>query len=298
MTRFPILVQFEYHVASETAAATAEYLHDVLNDDPSVPSLRIPTCFVPETGNMAPPDAQLASEAERVMVVLLADDHLAANARKTTKSGVSWADYLVRLRELCQSVPTHRFMPIQLTENGWPIDARLADINFLRAWAINDADQRRKFIGRRLVNLLIRQLHSQTGEGDSSPVTIFLSHTKLDLESEPRVVRTLLAHLIADQPEKTWFDSGDIESGSQFAKAIERGISDTALLSVVTDSYSSRSWCRREVLLAKRHQRPVVQRAVNSMEWLCGRRCGFASAGDAASCLCGGESESTETTGR
>lgn len=258
MTRFPVLVQFEYHVASETAAAAAEYLHDALNDDPSVPGLRIPTCFVPENGSMSPPDAQLANEADRVMVVLLADDHLAANARRTTKSGVTWADYVVRLRELCASSTAHRFMPVQLTENGWPIDARLADVNFLRAWAIDDADQRLKFIARRLVHRLIRQLQSQTSESDASPVTIFLSHTKLDLESEPRVVRVLLAHLTANQPEKTWFDSGDIESGSQFARAIERGISDTALLAVVTDSYSSRSWCRREVLLAKRQQRPVV----------------------------------------
>lgn len=258
MMRLPVLVQFEYHAASETAAATADYLHDALNDDPSVPGLRVPTCFVPETGSLEPPVTQLASEADRILVILLADDHLAANARKPTKSGVTWADYVVRLRELCESSPAHRFMPVQLTESGWPIDARLADVNFLRAWAIDDADQRRKFIARRLVHRLIRQLQSQTSDSDASPVTIFLSHTKLDLESEPRVVRELLAHLTANQPEKTWFDSGDIESGSQFAKAIERGISDTALLAVMTDSYSSRSWCRREVLLAKRHQRPVV----------------------------------------
>jgi SLOG cluster2/TIR domain len=258
MTQFPVLVQFEYHPASETAAATAEYLHDTLNDDPSVPGLRVPTCFVAENGSMAPPAAQLADEAERVVVVLLADDHLAANARKTTKSGVTWADYVVQLREHCRSSPIHRFMPVQLTENGWPIDSRLTDVNFLRAWAFDDAGQRRKFIARRLTHLLIRQLQSHTNDSEASPVTIFLSHTKLDLESEPRVVRALLAHLIADQPEKTWFDSSDIQSGSQFARAIERGISDTALVAIVTDSYSSRSWCRREVLLAKQYQRPVV----------------------------------------
>src|SRR5690606_19662801 len=90
------------------------------------------------------------------------------------------------------------------------------------------------------------------------PVTIFLSHAKADLNHEPQVVETLISHLSARLPEKTWFDSGNIEAGSCFAKAIEEGVKDAVLLVVLTDSYSSRAWCRREVLLAKFYQRPVI----------------------------------------
>jgi hypothetical protein len=149
-------------------------------------------------------------------------------------------------------------MPVQLTEKAFPIDSRLDDTNFLRAWAIDGVDERRKFIARRLVHLLIRRLQPRPDNEDAPPVTIFLSHTKMDLDSEPRVVKTLLGHLTATQPEKTWFDSGDISTGSRFAHEIEKGVKDAALLAIVTDSYSSRSWCRKEVLLAKHHQRPVV----------------------------------------
>ncbi len=255
--KFPLLVQFEYHPASADAAATAEYLHSVLNADPSVPALQVPTYFTPDDGSGEPPEPHLATEADRVMVVLLSDDHLAANARTPTKCGRTWGDYAVQIRDLCDA-SGHRFMPVQLTESGWPLDVRLGDTNFLRAWAVDDPEQRRKFIARRLVHLLDRRLRLHPDDEDAPAVTIFLSHTKMDLDNEPRVVKTLLAHLTATQPEKTWFDSGDIASGSRFAKAIERGVSDTALLAVVTDSYSSRSWCRREVLLAKHHQRPVV----------------------------------------
>jgi len=255
--RSALLVQFEYHPSSKDAAATAEYLHSVLNADPSVPGLQVPTCFTPEDGSGEPPEPRLASEADRVLIVLLADDQLAANARSATKNGMTWGDYAVRLRELCDA-SGNRFMPVQLTENGWPLDARLGDSNFLRAWAIDNVEQRRKLIARRLVHLLIRRLHPRAEDEDAPAVTIFLSHTKMDLETEPRVVKALLAHLTATQPEKTWFDSGDIASGSRFAKAIEAGVSDAALLAVITDSYSSRSWCRREVLLAKHYQRPVV----------------------------------------
>lgn len=255
--KFPLLVQLEFHPASKDAAAAAEYLHDVLNADPAVPGLQIPTCFTPDDGTGEPPEPRVATEADRVLVVLLADDHLASAARKPTKSGTTWGEYATKLRSLTEAAG-HRFMPVQLTEAAWPVDTRLSDTTFLRAWAIDGVDERHKFIARRLVHLLIRRLRPRTENEDAPAITIFLSHTKTDLEHEPRVVKTLLAHLTATQPEKTWFDSGDISTGSRFAREIEKGVEDSALLAVVTDSYSSRSWCRREVLFAKHHQRPVV----------------------------------------
>lgn len=254
---FPLLVQFEFHPASKEAAAAAEYLHSVLNADPAVPALQVPTYFTPDDGSGEPPEPRVATEADRVLVVLLADDHLAVSARKPTKSGVTWGEYATKLRSITVAAG-HRFMPVQLTESAYPIDKRLDDTNFLRAWAIEGVEERHRFIARRLVHLLIRRLLPRPDNEEAPPVTIFLSHTKLDLEHEPRVVKTLLAHLTATQPEKTWFDSGDISTGSRFAHEIEKGVKDTALLAIVTDSYSSRSWCRREVLLAKHHQRPVV----------------------------------------
>jgi hypothetical protein len=257
VAKFPVLVQFEFHPASKEAAAAAEYLHEVLNADPAVPGLQIPTYFTPDDGSGEPPVPRLATEADRLLVILLADDHLAVAARKPTKSGMTWGEYATKLRELTEAAG-HRFMPVQLTESAWPIDKRLDDRNFLRAWAIDGVEERHKFIARRLVHLLIRRLRPRPENEDAPPVTIFLSHTKMDLEHEPQVVKKLLAHLTATQPEKAWFDSGEISTGSRFAEEIEKGIKDTALLAIVTDSYSSRSWCRKEVLFAKHHQRPVV----------------------------------------
>lgn len=255
--KFPLLVQFEFHPASKEAAAAAEYLHEVLNADPAVPGLQIPTTFTPDGGSGEPPEPAVATEADRVLVVLLADDHLAAAARKPTATGMTWGEYATQLRSLTEAAG-HRFMPVQLTKNAWPIDKRLDDTNFLRAWAIDGVEERHKFIARRLVHLLIRRLRPRRDNDDAPPATIFLSHTKMDLEDEPRAVKALLSHLTASQPEKTWFDSGDISTGSRFAHEIEMGVKDSALLAIVTDSYSSRSWCRKEVLFAKYHQRPVV----------------------------------------
>lgn len=257
MTKFPLLVQFEFHTASAEAAATAEYLRTVINDDAAVPGLRIPTCFTPDDYSFMPPEPRLSEEADRVLVVLLADDQLAAHAR-AGKNGFTWGDYTVKLRQLCEASPNHRLLPVSLSKFAWPIDTRLNDLNFLRAFAEPDEEERKKLVARRMLHLLIRRLRPHATDDDAPPVTIFLSHAKIDVGKQPGVVNSLLDYLRANQPEKTWFDSGDIASGSRFAKAIEEGVADSALLAVVTDAYSSRSWCRREVLFAKRHQRPFV----------------------------------------
>lgn len=256
--RFPLAIQLEYYIGSKEASDTGEWLQAKFNDDPAVPGIRIPIYFTPDEGNLEPPEPMIASEAERVMVVLLADDCLAANARTPVESGMTWGDYVVSLRQLCGASPDrYKFVPIQLTRAGWPVDTRLHDLSVLRAWSV-ESSERCRFIARRLTNSLIRQLLQPASSQESPPVTIFLSHTKLDLEHEPYVVKSLIRHLTVDHPEKTWFDSGDISAGSPFKDAIDRGVSDAALLAVLTDSYSSRAWCRREVLLAKHYQRPVV----------------------------------------
>lgn len=256
--KFPLLVQFEFHPASAEAAAMAEYLRDVINDDAAVPGLRIPTSFTPDDYSFMPPEPQLSEEADRVLVVLLADDQLVNHARSGRDGGITWGDYAVKLRELCDESPNHRFLPVSLSSFAWPVDARLNNLNFLRAFDEPNDEERRKLVARRMLHLLIRRLRPHPTDEDAPPVTIFLSHAKIDVGRQPGVVNSLLEYLKANQPEKTWFDSGDIASGSRFAKAIEDGVADSALLAVVTDAYSSRSWCRREVLFAKRHQRPFV----------------------------------------
>lgn len=45
------------------------------------------------------------------------------------------------------------------------------------------------------------------------PVSPFLSHTKLDLDVEPRVTLALLDYLKHDQHVRAWVDAGDIEAG-------------------------------------------------------------------------------------
>jgi len=50
--KFPLMVQFVHHPGSKEAEDVAVYLHSILNDDPAVPGLRIPTCFIPDDNTL------------------------------------------------------------------------------------------------------------------------------------------------------------------------------------------------------------------------------------------------------
>ncbi len=114
---------------------------------------------------------------------------------------------------------------------------------------------------RRLVIELCRHLSGAPQgktERSKAPVILFLSHTKLDIDSDPKVMHELEGYLTHSRPVRAWVDSGDIPAGSRFAEEIDEGVEGSSLLCVLTDHYSTREWCRKEIILAKQHQRPVV----------------------------------------
>jgi len=87
------------------------------------------------------------------------------------------------------------------------------------------------------------------------PLKLFISHAKADgLEIATRI-KTFVENSL---PLKTFFDANDIAIGYDFSEEIEHYIRDAVIIAVHTDMYSSREWCRREVLLAKENSRPIV----------------------------------------
>jgi len=245
-----LLVHPVFHPQSDSARALAREIHLALNADPNVPGLRVPTVFCAEDGSGAPPADQQLDRAVRSFVAPLADADMDADD--------AWCSFVAGLWQGCQASP-HRCVPFQLSDYAWPLDDRLREVNFVRAFAVPE-EERTAFVVRRLVTELCRFLHGDPLQDDSpaAPTKVFISHTKLDLGKEPKVVDALRSYLMQDQPIKVWFDSGDIPGGSRFTREIADGIEDSSLLCVRTDRYASREWCRKEVLLAKERLRPIV----------------------------------------
>ena len=88
-------------------------------------------------------------------------------------------------------------------------------------------------------------------------VEVFLSHSKNDDHGE-RIADLFRDWLHKHSQLSSFFDIHDIPPGRSFSSVILEAISGGVLMAVQTDTYSSREWCRREVLAAKRAGVPMV----------------------------------------
>lgn len=88
-------------------------------------------------------------------------------------------------------------------------------------------------------------------------VEIFLSHSKQDLYGQ-KIAKQIRDYLADHGDFETFFDVLDIPIGLQFDAVLLIKIKVSAVVAIHTDSYSSREWCRREIIEAKRWNAPLV----------------------------------------
>lgn len=108
----------------------------------------------------------------------------------------------------------------------------------------------------RLFDLMVRILnHSE----DKKPLTVFISHTKKGKdENGENYAKDVRSFLASDTKLASFFDVHDILDGYDFGKQIIEHAGNSLLLILFTNTYSSREWCRIEVLTAKENRVPIV----------------------------------------
>jgi hypothetical protein len=84
---------------------------------------------------------------------------------------------------------------------------------------------------------------------------LFISHAKLDGADDAVRIRKRLDD--TDFGIEPFIDTNDLTGGELFTEELEAEIADATLLAIHTDAYSSRPFCRWEVLRAKFHRRPI-----------------------------------------
>lgn len=88
-------------------------------------------------------------------------------------------------------------------------------------------------------------------------VQIFLSHSKHDGDGE-RIAKAVREALYDAQGLGSFFDVKDIPTGTRFDRVLLAQVRVSAVVAIHTDSFSSREWCRREIIEAKRYNVPLV----------------------------------------
>ena len=90
-------------------------------------------------------------------------------------------------------------------------------------------------------------------------IPVFLSHSKHDSDGE-RVAHGIRDWLHHNTQLSSFLDVHDIPPGLSFEDVLEEtiGAEEGIVVAIYTDTYSSREWCRREVVRAKRSDLPMV----------------------------------------
>lgn len=219
----------------------------------------------PDAGARAPIAIDL-DEGETAAIILLFDESFAADA-----TYMAWARDLMDRTD--KAGLRAQIFPVA-------IDGALARVGVAQqavrwdTWAGRDEGQRLRRLTSDLTYQFSRMLRSylerlrRPTEEDAAlnrylrKVQIFLSHSKHD-DNGGRIAKQIRETLFQGDGLATFFDVHDIPTGVRFDRAILHQVRVSAVVAIHTDSYSSREWCRREIIEAKRWSVPLV--VVNSI---------------------------------
>lgn len=171
----------------------------------------------------------------------------------------NWREYV----EALPISPSTNVVPIAIDKNGLGHKGALDSLNCIRAydWPTDNKD----------IHAIVSLAHEiyrygclsvNPGDtGKSSSITIFLSHAKAG--DTGRLHSEEIKKFIDNTNMNRFFDSTEISPGFPFDREIERSVLKSTLVAIESDAYSSRYWCQREILCAKKLNRPIL--VVNSL---------------------------------
>lgn len=279
VARPPLHIHLLAHTRSATANQLAEALRARLVEPPASGGLRLPVFFTPDWGDGRPPrltgnNALNLEAAEHTLVVVLSD----APMLRTVPSGTGneWKYFVQHVRALTPlDASPHHLLPVALDRVGLGI---IRECHVLQAFldaSLGECPAKERqlaelsfHIAARGIQLLAHgKIPAVAPDRVQAPVRIFLSHAKADLSPARNDPVRHTAALCASEafPIEGWFDAKNIATSQDFWKAISAGIRDSSImLAFKTDHYSSRPWCRREVVEAKRLGAHILM--VNAVE--------------------------------
>lgn len=200
-------------------------------------------------------------EAHATAIVVLTDRALAADPQ--------WVAYARALGERAEATGLHVrtfpvaidqmvLVPLNMTEQALRWDQWNGDLQTRTKRLLSELTYEYCRMLRHFLERLQRPDEEEAAlEAYLRKVQIFLSHSKHDDTGE-RIARLIRDRLQDGHGLSSFFDVHDIPAGLRFHKVLLLQVRISAMVAVHTDTYSSREWCRKEIIEAKRHNVPLV----------------------------------------
>lgn len=263
----PLSIYVVYHPASPECRELAGHLHDwfrLKQDEGEGTEAGLPVWFRAhlEAGAIAP--AVAWGEAALNVLVVLIDDHMVVDA--------AWRSALQALVEAAEAAPQDCLVLLATVDwsafrLGYLFGARnripAGEPRVETTPEVRDADDRDGMERRRLriaararvlrravTEAVTRELRKEAGQQAPTPIDVFLSHAKRDGAELAVALRDGMADFGQLKP---WYDANELPPGYHWKQPMEEAArrNTAALVSIVTDTYPTRYWCRREVNLAR-----------------------------------------------
>ncbi|WP_373700751.1 TIR domain-containing protein [Neisseria dentiae] len=255
----PLAAHFIWHPDDEDAifpviCAFRRYLtRDI--ERPFSRELNIPTFLYSTRQPLLAPITPPAKLAQRDVVFLFLSTNTLMNE--------AWKNYIDNL----PAYEGYAIVPVAIEREGQQhaLTGRLKNLNFIRAfdWLSSPLSEQYSIL------MLSHELYryglndiAPSHTGIESSIKLFLSHAKkgdTGLKHAESIKRFL-----DNSNMKRFFDANEISPGFRFDNEIENHIKNSTIIAIASDAYSSRYWCQREILCAKRERRPII--LVNSLE--------------------------------
>ncbi|WP_324682754.1 TIR domain-containing protein [Bibersteinia trehalosi] len=174
----------------------------------------------------------------------------------------TWKEYIDSLPEQ----DNYHIIPVAVDRGGMGHTSlgRLANLNCVRLF---DWDNEFKteyailYLSHELYRFGLKDIQEED-LGINSSIRLFLSHAKKGDTGLKHA--EAIKHFLDNSNMQRFFDANEISPGFKFNKEIEEHIKNSTVIAIESDVYSSRYWCQREILSAKRERRPII--LVNSLE--------------------------------
>jgi hypothetical protein len=194
--------------------------------------------------------------ADHNAVIILVDDEM-------FESDI-WTEYFKEAAN--NKAKNKRIFPVALSKYAYDVAPEIKE-QFIRLQTITDANEKTEFEKRckklrsELLNDLSRLLFNINSSADAfpdttaPPVKLFISHAKMDGET---IAMDFRNYIRSQTKLNSFFDANDIANGYDFEREIADGVKNSVLVVFQTDAYSTREWCRIEIITAKRYKSPIV----------------------------------------
>ncbi len=209
-------------------------------------------------------------EAQTTAVIILSEQHIVNDPE--------WKRYAQKLADLAEPKGLgSRVFPVEMDEYGLKIGLKQQALRWNNWRSLKPEIKQQRLISdltHQFCLMLRHYLEHMKPPVDNNEelihylckVKVFLSHSKHDKDGE-RIARAIRDHIHEKHNLESFFDVYNIPPGLPFDRVLLSKVGVSAFIAIYTDSYSSREWCRKEVIEAKRCRVPlVVANCINNLD--------------------------------